>query len=200
MSSERGQPNGGRALLLAPGFVVEGMAIVSADGMIADANGVQPQALIVEADQRFFRERLDAADALVHGRNSGEGGPDAAKRRRIVLTRRIAGAERDPDNSKVVFWNPARAPFEAAWALLGLPPGRIAVIGGTDVFGLFLGRPYDVFHLTRAGNVRLPGGRPVFPGVPAASPDRLLAGSGLKPDATRVLDASGALTLVTWRR
>ena len=53
---------------------IEGLAIVSADGMIADAAGVQPDALKLEADQRFFHERLRAADVLVHGRNSGEGG------------------------------------------------------------------------------------------------------------------------------
>ena len=67
---------------------IEGLAIVSADGMIADASGVQPDALKLEADQRFFHAMLDEADALVHGRNSGEGGPHMARRRRLILTRR----------------------------------------------------------------------------------------------------------------
>jgi dihydrofolate reductase len=200
MSSEGGQPDGGRLSLSAAGFVVEGLAIVSADGMIADANGVQPPSLIVEADQRFFRERLDAADALIHGRQSAEGGADAARRRRIVLTRRIAGTAPSPDNPKTVLWNPSGAPFQAAWALLGMRPGRLAVIGGTDVFGLFLKLRYDVFHLSRTQDVRLPGGRPVFPGVPATPPEQMLADSGLKPDATRVLDDSTGVTLVTWHR
>jgi dihydrofolate reductase len=200
MSSEGGQPDGGRLSLFAAGFVVEGLAIVSADGMIADANGVQPPSLIVDADQRFFRQRLDAADALVHGGHSAEGGAGAAQRRRIVLTRRIAAAALSPDNPKAVLWNPLGAPFDDAWSLLGLRPGRLAVIGGTDVFGLFLKLGYDVFHLSRARDVHLPGGRPVFPEVPATSPEQMLADSGLKPDATRVLDDSTGLTLVTWRR
>jgi dihydrofolate reductase len=199
MSNEGGQPDGGRLSLSAAGFVVEGLVIVSADGMIADANGVQPPALLIDADQRFFRERLDAADVLVHGRHSAEGGAGAAQRRRIVLTRRIANTAPDPDNPNAVLWNPLGAPFEASWALLRQPPGRLAVIGGTDVFGLFLRQGYDVFHLSRV-DVRLPGGRPVFPGVPATPPEQMLSDSGLKPDATRVLDTSAGLTLVTWRR
>ena len=32
---------------------IEGLAIVSADGMIADASGAQPDALKLEADQRL---------------------------------------------------------------------------------------------------------------------------------------------------
>src|SRR5436305_7962636 len=63
---------------------IEGLAIVSADGMIADARGIQPDALKLEADQRFFHARLDEATALVHGRNSGEGGPHMARRRRLT--------------------------------------------------------------------------------------------------------------------
>ena len=92
---------------------IEGLAIVSADGMIADARGVQPDALKLEADQRFFHAMLDEATALAHGRNSGEGGPDAARRRRLILTRRIAGLARDPQNDKAVLWNPAGATLGA---------------------------------------------------------------------------------------
>src|SRR5262245_7040890 len=166
--------------------------------MIADAAGVQPNGLKLEADQRFFHDRLRAADVLVHGRNSGEGG--SARRRRIVLTRKVAGAARDPANPAAVLWNPAGSHFEAAWALTGASAGSAAIIGGTEVFGLFLERGYDVFHLSRAERLRLPGGRPVFPGVPAQSPEQLLASHGLKPDTTRVLDPSVALTLTTWQR
>jgi dihydrofolate reductase len=182
------------------GLVIEGLAIVSADGMIANAAGTQPEALKLEADQRFFHDHLRAADVLVHGRHSGEGGPDAARRRRIILTRGVDGAARDPANANGVLWNPAGASFEQAWALLGVPGGRAAIIGGTDVFGLFLERGYDIFHLSRAAGVELPGGRPVFPGVPERSPEQLLASQGLKPDTTRVLDRSAGLTLTTWRR
>lgn len=182
-----------------PGVTIEGLAIVSADGMIADRAGIQPDALKLEADQRFFFDVLDAADVLVHGRHSGEGGPDAGRRKRIVLTRRIAAVARDPENEKAALWNPAGAPFAAALELVGSGRGRVAVIGGTEVFGLFLERGYDIFHLSRTAQARLPDGRPVFPGVPAHSPEDLLSRHRLKPGATRVLDPSAALTLTTWK-
>src|SRR5215510_16325746 len=70
---------------------IEGLAIVSADGMLADADGHMPKSLLVEADQRFFQDRLDQAAVLVQGRHSHEGaGPRAARRRRLIVTRRIA--------------------------------------------------------------------------------------------------------------
>ena len=199
MSLEGGHPTGGRPLHSIDGLVIEGLAIVSADGMIADATGVQPAALKLEADQRFFHERLRGADVLVHGRNSGEGGSsEAARRRRIVLTRQISGVARDPENGPRVLWNPAGSTFEAACTLLGIRSGRAAVIGGTEVFGLFL-PSYGIFHLSRTGTT-LPDGRPVFPGVPEVSPEAMLARHGLKPDTMRVLGRSADLTLTTWRR
>jgi dihydrofolate reductase len=178
---------------------IEGLAIVSADGMIADARGLQPDALKLDADQRFFRATLDAAAAVVHGRNSGEGGPQAARRRRLVMTRTIAALARDPRNDRTVHWNPAGATLEQAWDMLGLSGGLLAVIGGTEPFGLFLERGYDAFHLSRAAGVKLPGGRPLFPGIPPQTPEGLLARHGLKAGATRVLDSVADLTLVTWR-
>jgi hypothetical protein len=178
---------------------IEGLAIVSADGMIADAQGIQPPSLKLEADQQYFRRHLDQAAALVHGRHSGEGGPDAARRRRLILTRQINGLAPDPQNPRAVRWNPASATLEEAWNALGLTGGTLAVIGGTEPFGAFLDR-YDAFHLTRATRAKLPGGRPVFPGIPPATPENLLAQYGLKPEPMRDLDASAGLTLTIWRR
>jgi dihydrofolate reductase len=178
---------------------IEGLAIVSADGMIADASGVQPEALKLEADQRYFHQHLDQATALVHGRHSGEGGPDAARRRRLVLTRGITGLMPDPQNPRAIYWNPASATLEQAWEALGLAGGTLAVIGGTEPFGLFLDR-YDTFHLTRASRASLPGGRPVFPGIPPATPENLLARHGLKPEPMRDFDPSAGLTLSLWHR
>lgn len=178
---------------------IEGLAIVSADGMIADASGVQPPSLKLEADQRFFFEHLDRATALVHGRHSGEGGPDAWRRRRLILTRSVAGVERDPHQEQTVLWNPAGAGLDEAWALLGLSGGSLVVIGGTEPFGLFLDR-YDTFHLSVAERAKLPGGRPVFPGIPPETPEQALRRHGLNPGAARILDASAGLKLTTWRR
>ena len=179
---------------------IEGLAIVSADGMIADARGIQPDAIKLEADQRFFHATLDAATALVHGRNSGEGGPEAARRRRLILTRTVPGLLRDPAGANAVHWNPAGATLEQAWDALGLSGGFLAVIGGTEPFGLFLEIGYDAFHLSRASQAKLSGGRPVFPGIPPRTPEELLAQHSLKPDPQRVLDAKAGLALVTWRR
>ena len=179
---------------------IEGLAIVSADGMIADAHGIQPDSLKLEADQRFFHATLDAATALVHGRNSGEGGPHMARRRRLILTRQIAGLARDPQTDMAVHWNPDGATLEQAWDAFGLSGGLLAVIGGTEPFGRFLEHGYDVFHLSTASHAALPGGRPVFPGIPPQTPERLLARHGLRPGPAQVLDPKAALTLVTWTR
>ena len=86
-----------------------------------------------------------------------------------------------------------------ALSALGLPNADVGVIGGPEVFAFFLGR-YDVFHLSRAPDVRLPGGRPVFPGVPVQTPEEILAANGLKPDPAIALDPTKGLTMVSWRR
>ena len=56
-----------------PALRIEGYVIVSADGMLANADRVMPQQLKFEGDNRFFSAALDRADLIVHGRNSGEG-------------------------------------------------------------------------------------------------------------------------------
>jgi len=179
---------------------IEGLAIVSADGMIANHDGVQPDSLKLEADQHFFHQELDAAAALVHGRNSSEGGPRAGARRRLILTRAIATLAADPANDKTVLWNPTGASLDEAWQMLGLSGGLLAVIGGTEPFGLFLERGYDAFHLSTASHARLPGGRPVFPGIPPQRPEELLARHGLKPGPAQTLDTAQGLSMVSWRR
>jgi dihydrofolate reductase len=178
---------------------IDGYAIVSEDGMLANAEGLMPDSLKFEADQRFFEQGLDGVDAVAHGRHSHEQQPRSHLRRRLILTRDVAAIAADPSNAKALFWNPAGAPFEAAWTGLGVPDGILAVIGGSQVFGMFLDR-YDVFHLSRARGVRLPGGRPVFPEVPARTPEEVLTRHGLKRGPQQVLDADKGVTLVTWRR
>jgi dihydrofolate reductase len=178
---------------------IEGYAIVSADDMIANAAGIHPPELKHEADLRFFHGALDRAGVVVHGRNSHEGGPHAARRARMILTRSVAGLAPDRENPKALLWNPGGASFAEAWRAAG-EPAVVAVIGGTEVFGLFLAIGYDVFYLTRAARVRLPGGRPVFPGIPPGAAEEVLAAHGLRPDAPSVLDAEAAVTLVAWRR
>ena len=179
---------------------IEGFAIVSSDGMLADRAGHMPDALKIEADQRFFATSLDRVEAVVHGRHSHEGQPNSARRRRLILTRRVSAIEPDPADLMARLWNPAGVSFSAACAALGVARGTVAIIGGTDVFGHFLDIGYDAFHLSRANKVRLPGGRPVFPQVPAQTPEDVLTSHGLHPGERRTLDAQADATLATWTR
>src|SRR5271166_3399034 len=71
-------------------FRIEGYAIACLDGAIADATGLMPDSLKLEADQRFFERALDRAAVVVHGRMSHEGQPNSPKRRRLLLTEGIA--------------------------------------------------------------------------------------------------------------
>ena len=140
---------------------IEAYAIVSADGMLADANRRIPPALVVEADQKFFHGGLDQAAAVAHGRHSHEGGPRADARYRLILTSKVDAPVPARTRPKALLWNPKNASLADAWAMLGAPPGMLAVIGGPEVYELFLDIGYDEFHLSRVANVRIPGGRPV---------------------------------------
>jgi hypothetical protein len=177
---------------------IEGFAIVSQDGMLANAQGVMPDALKFEADQQFFREGLERCVAAVHGRHSHEQQPNSDKRARLWVTGRVQGIEVENVTPKSVLWNPEGATFEQAWNALEVE-GALGVVGGTTVFGMFLSL-YDVFHLTRAPGLKLAGGRPVFPGVPAQSPEQVMTKAGLREGKTRVLDARHNLTVTEWRR
>ncbi len=178
---------------------IEGYAIVSEDGMLAGQDGVMPDSLKFDTDYHFFESGLDGFDAVAHGRHSHEQQPRSDRRRRLILTRDVPAIAVHPGNEKALFWNPAGASFEDAWAALGVPDGSLAIIGGTEVFGMFLD-DYDAFHLSRAPHVRLPGGRPVFPGVPARSPEDIMAEHGLKPGARQTLDPDKGVTMQTWQR
>jgi dihydrofolate reductase len=178
---------------------IEGYAIVSEDGMLANAAGIMPDSLKFEADQAFFERGLDGVDVVVHGRHSHENQRRSDLRRRLILTRTVSAIAADPSNRKALFWNPAGASLEQAMAVLGVPNGSVGVIGGTEVFELFLDR-YDTFYLSRAPDVRLPGGRPVFPEVPAQTPEEVLTQHGLEPGRRQVLDMEKGLAVVSWQR
>jgi dihydrofolate reductase len=143
-------------------ILIEGYAIVSADSMIATAEREMPPSIRNDADQHFFQDALDRAAVVVHGRHSHEGGPRADARNRLILTRRrVAALGPDSAHPHALLWNPAGASLEEALALLGIDDGVVAIIGGPDVFSLFLPQ-YDSFHLSRAPHARIPGGLPVF--------------------------------------
>jgi dihydrofolate reductase len=182
-----------------PALRIEGYVIVSADGMLANADHAMPEQLKFEGDKRFFTAALDAADLIVHGRNSYEDQPNSPRRKRVILTRKIGGLAPDPSNPKATLWNPAGASFEAACDAAGVHSGTVAIIGGPDVFGMFMDR-YDTFWLSLAPRVRLPGGEPCFPGVPESSPQQVLAMHGLRAGEARVLDPADDVSVTPWRR
>jgi dihydrofolate reductase len=178
---------------------IEGYAVISEDGMIADASGLLPPQLIAEADQKFFEQGLNGVDAVVHGRNSGEVQPNSARRHRIIVTRTIAAIAPDPSNAKAVLWNPLGATFHEAIAALNVPVHSVAILGGTEVFGRFLDR-YTVFFLSRIADVRLPGGRAVFPRVPMQTPEAVLTAHGLRDKGCELSDPAARLIISRWGR
>jgi len=180
-------------------FCIEGYVIVSADGMLAKGDHAMPSELKFDADTAFFSAALDRADLIVHGRLSQEDQPNAPSRKRLIVTRKVASLAADPENPRAVLWNPADRPLEAACEFAGVDSGKIAVIGGPAVFDLFMAR-FDAFWLSQAARVQLPGGEPCFAGVPARSPQQVLAAHGLKPGETQILDAANDVTVTPWRR
>ena len=178
---------------------IEGYVIVSADGMLANADRVMPDQLKFEGDKKFFTAALDRADLIVHGRHSHEGQPNSPRRTRIILTRRVGAIAPDPSNPKATLWNPAGTAFEAACAFAKVHSGTVAVIGGPDVFGMFMDR-YQAFWLSQAPHVRVPDGEPCFPGVPARTPQQVLESHGLCAGQAQLLDPAADVTVTPWRR
>jgi hypothetical protein len=182
-----------------PNLRIDGYVIVSADGMLANADRVMPMELKFEGDAKFFTAALDRADLIVHGRHSSEDQPNSPQRRRVMLTRTIAALAPDPSNPKALLWNPAGATFEAACDLAGVRSGTVAIIGGPYVFEMFMDR-YDTFWLSQAPHLRMPNGEPCFPGVPQHSPQEILATHGLRAGEAQILDPAHDVSVTPWRR
>jgi dihydrofolate reductase len=176
---------------------IEGFAIVSEDGMVADAHGVMPSGLIVEADQKFLSDKLDDADFLVHGRHSHENQPLSGNRRRLIASRAIEAIERSDEHPNALLWNPAGLSLEEAADRLGISQGKAAILGGPEIYRLFLPR-YDVFHLSRVHALTVTRGRPLFHDARTSSPEEALRASGLIHIELQLLDEEGRVTLTTW--
>jgi dihydrofolate reductase len=178
---------------------IEGYAIISREGMIATLDGSFPEQIKIAADHQFYMEALDRAAAIANGAHSAEGGPKERLRRRLRVTRRPTLPAPDPANPRAILWNPAMASFDEAWSRLGIADGMLAVVGGTDVFGLFLGIGYDAFFLSRA-QASVPHGRPVFPGVgrEGVTPGAVMAQFGLVLRNTRMLDVATDTFVEEW--
>jgi dihydrofolate reductase len=182
-----------------PALHIEGYVIVSADGMLANADRVMPKELKFEGDKRFFTAGLDRADLIVHGRHSYEDQLNSPRRKRIILSKTVGALAADPANPNATLWNPQGASFGQACHHASVEAGTVAIIGGPDVFGMFMDR-YDTFWLSQAPQVRLPGGEACFPGVPERSPQQILSAHGLRAGKAQILDAANEVSVTPWRR
>ncbi|MBI1201660.1 MAG: dihydrofolate reductase [Rhodopseudomonas sp.] len=178
---------------------IEGFAIVSNNGMVADESGVMPPSLIITADQEFLSQALDRAVIIVHGRNSHERQANSALRRRLIATNSVKTTAPTSDYPLARLWNPDGASLADAAAELGVKEGTAAILGGTRLYEAFLPL-YDVFNLSRITTLDIPDGRPVFPLAPNESPEHHLIQSGLCAEKYRVIDAPRGVTMTTWRR
>ena len=139
-----------------------------------------PDDLKFEGDKQFFTAALDRAELILHGRHSFEDQPNSPRRKRLILTRKVAAIAPDPSNPNACC-GIRPAPRLRRLEQAGVRAGTVAIIGGPDVFGMFMDR-YDVFWLSLAPHVRLPDGEPCFPGVPARSPQQYLRRTDYAPD------------------
>ena len=123
-------------------YRIDGLAIVSVEGNIADHTGYMPNSLKLEADQALYAKALADAAVVVHGKLSHEGGSNSSQRRRLVMTRRVANLSPVEGEPNARYWNPAGAGLAEALSEVGAPPGTIGVLGGTDIYSHFLAMGY----------------------------------------------------------
>lgn len=168
----------------------EGHAIVSEDGMIADANGDMPAALRNDADWRLFQTALDRAALVVLGRLGHARHPNPG-RRRLVLTRSVTDLMSDPADPLATYWNPEGIAIEAVLERLDIASGTIAITGGTGAFDLFVPR-YTRFVLSEVRGLMIPEGTPCFS---KGHPRLVLPGAGLAARDMDVIDRNVVQTV-----
>jgi hypothetical protein len=173
-----------------PGLIFEAHALVSADGMIADANAMVPPRLRSEADWAQFQAALDSAAIVASGRRGHDFHPNPS-RARLVVTRSVARL--GPGPGRATFWNPAGATLAEALTELGITEGMVAVAGVYDVFAGVL----DRFILSEMHRLVLPGGTSCFS---AGHPRTVLAALGLRPVRIEPLDVALDVTTTLWER
>jgi len=188
-----------RALEAPPGCDIEGYVIVSRDGMLADAARVMPDSLQIAGDQTFFSDALDGAALIIHGRHSREDHAHSGARRRLIVTRRVGALAPDPHDPRAMLWNPQGAALQEACARAGVDSGRIAIIGGPDIFAMFLD-VFARFYLSEAPEVTLPGGTLAIADPQGRHPADVLRAHGLEPGAPRLLDTAPRAEVRLFRR
>jgi dihydrofolate reductase len=167
------------------GHFIEGHAVVSNDGFIADEKGEMFPHLHHPKDWAQFQARLDEAAIVVLGRK-GHGKHESKGRNRLIVTKSVQKPVQEGAN---LFWNPTHMPFEKL-KLKGL----IAVTGGQSVFDLFLQIGYDAFILNHLPQVKLQVGLSLF------SQPVDFQKYGLSLQNTHVLDEEKLLISQVWAR
>lgn len=176
-----------------PAIAFEGHAIVSEDGMIADAAGDMPEALRSDADWRMFQAALDRSALVVLGRRGHARHPNPG-RSRLVLTTGVATLEADPTDALATLWNPGGIGIDDVLAQLAILDGTVAIAGGTGAFDLFLPR-YARFVLSEVRGLSLTDGTPCFSN---GHPRLVLVGAGLAARDMDVIDRNVVQTI--WER
>lgn len=171
---------------------IEGHAIVSADGMIADGAGAYPAALRNEADWALYQAALDRAAVVVLGRRGHERHANPG-RRRLVITRKVERLGHDPGDARATYWNPGGLTLVEALDELGLADGIVAISG---IFDLFIA-DYDRFILSESHGLLIPDGTPCFA---AGHPRAVLAKAGLHPAGVELIDPDTMVTTTRWER
>lgn len=181
-------------------FAFKGYAIVSADGFIADDRGRMPDALRFEADWTHFQAALDSADVTLLGRHTHEAAPNVNGRCRLVASRGVRAVIQE--DARTWWVNPGEVTPSSAVAVIAGTEARVAVVGGTGVFGWILAEGgYDEFYLSVARHVRLGAGRPLFEDAPDLEAALLaLESKGLGAGARSWLDEAAGLELLSFAR
>jgi dihydrofolate reductase len=164
-------------------MIIEGHAIISQNGMIADANGEMPKFLQQEADWARFQAALDKADISVLGRKGHERHPNFKNRNRLVLTT----ADKSLVNEQnVTYWNEKITNFKVIVENLNLNNRIIAVTGGMSVFDVFLEIGYSRFILSIVEGKIIENGVPCFS---KGHPFEVLSQQGFYIKERQIIDA-----------
>jgi len=183
-----------------PAHRFQGYAVVSADGLIADADGRMPDQLKFDADWDYFQAALDRADVTLIGRATHEAAPNVKKRRRLVFSSRV---QRMWQEDETTFWvDPTKTDPNGAITEMVGPSADVAVVGGQGVFDWVLSKPgFFSFHISVAHHVRIGSGRHVFrdaAGLEAAI--SLLQGRGLPLSRQVWFDQEAGLELLVYEK
>ena len=92
---------------------IEGYAIVSEDGMLANAAGIMPDSLKFEADRQFFERTSSTGSMWWYMGATHEQQPRSYLRRRLILTRQVPSIAADP-STKCAVLEPGRCFFRAS--------------------------------------------------------------------------------------